>query len=466
MKNIGVSLLVLLFASVASFGQAQEKRPLIDVFVKDYNANDYDDIYSFFSASLQQELPRAQAKSFFVEMKEKLGNIKNMEFYGLDNNQLALYRTEFENNEVALLNLAMNEEGEVVGFRILNMPDEKVDDAFKAMSVEQILVEETRNLPNKGQFAVAMIDDKNVTYYGFKKNGEKIAKEDNATKQFSLANLSTIFTSAALANASVNKGVDITSMINQYYDFPLYKDTQVSLVKLANHSAFVPMLPPVSDEAMQNEDDYLGNYSSKQLEDYLKNQFVLDSIDNSKRQSFSFLGYAVLGNTLSKIYNKPFTNIIDDVVFSKYGMHNSSMLIPKKKKHLVKGIRMDHKEMYPPKVEALLPSSGGVTTLEDMTKFVQAQFNKEDKVLQLTQKPTLIVSHNYWIGLGWKIGSPFNSPNPLYFSRGIDGGYSNYVAFDPIAKKGVVILSNSSSEDALATLDELSYKLVVKLLEE
>lgn len=465
MKKIGVSLLAFLFAAVSSFGQAQEKRPLIDVFVKDYNANDYDDIYSFFSASLQQELPRAQAKSFFVEMKEKLGNIKNMEFYGLDKNQLALYKTEFENNEVALLNLAMNDEGEVVGFRILNMPDEKVDDAFKAMSVEQILVEETNNLPNKGQFAIAMIDGDVVEYYGFKKNGEKIVKEDNASKQFSLANLSTIFTSTALANAAVNKGVDITSMVNKYYDFPLHNNTEMSFIKLANQSAFVPMLPPVSDEALKSEDDYLGNFSNVQLEDYLKNDIVLDSIDATKRQSFSFLGYAILGNTLSKIYDQPFSKIIKEVVFEKYNMHNSSMDIPKKKKNLIKGIRMDNKEMYPPKIEALLPSSGGVTTVEDLSKFVQAQFDKEDKVLQLTQKPTLIVAQNYWIGLGWKIGSPFNSPNPLYFTRGIDGGYSNYVAFDPISKKGVVILSNSSSEEALTTLDELSYKLVVKLLE-
>ncbi len=465
MKKIGVSLLAFLFATVSSFGQTQEKRPLIDVFVKDYNANDYDDIYSFFSASLQQELPRAQAKSFFVEMKEKLGNIKNMEFYGLDNNQLALYKTEFENNEVALLNLAMNEEGEVVGFRILNMPNEKVDDSFKELSVSQILEEETNNLPNKGQFAIAMIDGDAVEYYGFKKHGEKIVKEDNSTKLFSLANLSTIFTSTALASASVNKGVDITSTVNKYYDFPLHNDTEVSLIKLANQSAFVPMLPPISDDALNGEDDYLGNFSSAQLEDYLKNQFTLDSVDTSKRQSFSFLGYAILGNTLSKIYNQPYQKIIEEVVFDKYGMHNSTMSIPKKKKNLIKGIRMDNKEMYPPQVEALLPSTGGVSSIEDLAKFVSAQFNKEDKVLQLTQKPTLIVAPNYWIGLGWKIGSPFNSPNPLYFSRGIDGGYSNYIAFDPIAKKGVVILSNSSSEQALGALDELSYKLVVKLLE-
>ncbi|WP_250635762.1 beta-lactamase family protein [Myroides odoratimimus] len=101
-----------------------------------------------------------------------------------------------------------------------------------------------------------------------------------------------------------------------------------------------------------------------------------------------------------------------------------------------------------------------------MTKFIQAQFNSEDKVLQLTQKPTLIVSPNYWVSLGWKIGYPFGSGEPLYFTRGIDAGYSNYVAFDPVRKKGLIVLSNSSSEGALNGLDSLSYKLVVKLFED
>ncbi|MDR0194838.1 MAG: serine hydrolase [Myroides sp.] len=465
MKRLSISIVAFLLMTIGSFAQEKEYKPLIDVFVKDYNTNDYDDIYKHFSPSLKEELPSAKAKSFFVEMKEKLGNIKSMEFYGLDDNRLALFKTEFENNEVALLNLAMNDTGEVVGFRILDMPTPK-DDSFKKMSIEEIIVTETLNLPEKGQYAIALIDNDKVTYHGFKNNGKDVRVEDNADKQFSVANLMTVFTSTVLAQAVTDKKIEMTSNVNKYYDFNFNKNLKLPFIALANHSSFVPMLPETSSKSTMSEDDFLTKFTSTQLEEYLANDLTIDSANSERRQSFSFLGYAILGNTLSKVYNTPFDKLIQENVFNKYKMTNSSVSIPKKKKNMVKGISLNHKDVYPIQVGALLPSSGGISTAEDMAKFIQAEFNEKDAVLQLTQKPTLIVSPNYWVSLGWKIGYPFESGEPLYFTRGIDSGYSNYVAFNPVAKKGIVILSNSSSEAALNALDALSYKLVVKVFED
>ncbi|MCA4792656.1 serine hydrolase [Myroides odoratimimus] len=465
MKRLSISIAMCLLMSFGSFAQEKEFKPLIDTFVKDYNTNDYDDIYSHFAPSLKEELPSAKAKLFFVEMKEKLGNIKSMEFYGLDNNQLALFKTEFENNEVALLNLAMNDTGEVVGFRLLDMP-KPVDDSFKKFSVEEIIANETVNLPDKGQYAIAIIDDDKVEYHGFKKVGDGVKVENNTDSKFSMANVMTIFTSTVLADAVLEQGVDMTTDINKYYDFSFNKNIKLPFIALANHSSLVPMLPEIKSNDPKVEDDYLTNLTSAQLEDYLQHNLETDTISPDKRQSFSFLGYAILGNTLSKVYNKPFHQLIEEKIFARYGMHNSTVYMPKKKREVVKGINVNLKEVYPVKVGALLPSSGGISTAADLTKFIQAQFNSEDKVLQLTQKPTLIVSPNYWVSLGWKIGYPFGSGEPLYFTRGIDAGYSNYVAFDPVRKKGLIVLSNSSSEGALNGLDSLSYKLVVKLFED
>lgn len=466
MKRLSISIVMFLLMTIGSFAQEKEYKPLIDVFVKDYNTNDYDDIYNHFSPSLKEELPSAKAKSFFVEMKEKLGNIKSMEFYGLDDNSLALFKTEFENNEVALLNLAMNDTGEVVGFRILDMP-KPVDESFKTMSIEEIIVTETLNLPEKGQYAIAVIDNDKVTYHGFKRMGDTVKAEDNEDKQFSVANMMTIFTSTVLADAVVNKKVALTDNVNKFYDFNFNKNIKLSFSSLANHSSFVPMLPALTSNVQMSEDDYLTKFTTTQLEEYLANDLTIDTAAGTeRRQSFSFLGYAILGNTLSKVFNMPFEQLIQEHVFNKYNMSNSTVSIPKKKRNMVKGISLNHKEVYPIKVGALLPSSGGVSTVGDMVKFIQAEFNEKDYVLQLTQKPTLIVSPNYWVSLGWKIGYPFESKEPLYFARGIDSGYSNYVAFNPVDKKGIVILSNSSSEAALNALDALSYKLVVKVFED
>lgn len=465
MCKLKITLLALVFSAVSALGQETNYPKIVDTFVEDYNTNNYEDFYKYFSISLKEELPINQAKNFFVEMKEKLGNIKNIEFYGLDDNHLALYKTEFENDEVALINLAVNENGELVGLRILNMPeDNNIDTALLDKSYKDIVLESITSLPNKGQIAIAIINDDKVEYLGFEKNREEIKEVENYDKLFSIANFSTVFTSTILANAVDEGKVSLAQDINDLYDFKFKDDIKLKISELANHSAALPMLPKVENSLINDPDKYFISFSRDNLLDYLKNDLALDTLDQKNRQSFSFLGYAVLGEALTRIYDRSYEELVQEIIFDKYGMSNSTINLPKKKKKLIYGIDADKREQKGYNIQALKPATSGFSSVEDLSKFVIAEFNKEDKVLNLTQKPTLIVTPNYWVSSGWKIAFPFVSSTKLYFSRAIDSGYSNYIGFDPEMKKGLIILTNSSTQEALNSLDDLSYKLMMKLL--
>lgn len=466
MKRLRVLCMIAMLSFATMHGQEQQKNPLVETFVKDYNTDDYDDFYKYFSASLKEELPINQAKNFFVEMKQKLGNIKHIEFYGLDDNQIPLYKTEFENQEVALINVAFNKEGQIDGFRIMDMPGQKQgQQPYIGKTNEELVFAAASGLPEKGQFAVAIIDKDQVDFLGVENKKGKIVVKDNSESLFSMANFATILTSTLYAEAVISGKIDRTANANDYYDFAFHNGIELPLTKLANHTAFVPMLPPVS-RATGDQDAFFSNYNQDQLHDYLKSELVIDSLNTQGKQSFSFLGYAILGDVVTSAMGSDYKSLVEDRIFAPYQMKSSLVEYNKKNKKIVKGIdRLGNQAKEVP-ANAFKYATSSFSSSKDMSKFIQAQFNKQDKLLAMTRQPTTIVSPEFWLSSGWKIALLKDLDSKLYFLRGIDSGYSNYIGFDPIKHKGVVILSNTSTDTGLKALDELSYLLMMKLFDE
>lgn len=463
-----ILLTVVLFCCINLFGQQKQYENLISVFIEDYNTSDYNDFYRLFSDALQKELPEAKAYKFFAEMKEKLGNIKSMEFYGLDENNLALYKTAFESEEIMLLNLAVNSEGELVGFRVINFPEEKNDLSFLEQGEEEIIYELAIHLPDEGQLAIAIIDGNEVKYIGIKRDKYKLKQFKNKDRLFGLGNFNTIFTAILLSEAITDKKIDVSDMVNPYFDFSFNDSLQISFTSLANNSSFLPVLPEYfeTDNEIndgQTDDSFYYDFSVLDLEQYLKNSVSIDSLEMFKRQRFSFIGFALLGESLSRIYQKPYAELIQDKILDKYGLTSTTLQKPKKKK-VVKGYDVNGKEMPVHEFNLFKTATGGYSNLIDLSKFVQAQFNPEDKVLKLAQQPTLMITPGFWSALGWKITRPEDPDKTVHFSKAIDVGYSNYIGFSLQQKKGIVILSNCSTPKLLDALDELTYKLMAKQL--
>lgn len=463
-----IVLAVVFFCCVNLFGQQNQYDNLITVFIEDYNTSDYDDFYRLFSDALQKELPAVKAYNFFAEMKEKLGNIKSMEFYGLDENNLALYKTEFESEDIMLLNLAVNTEGELVGFRVINFPQEQADLSFLEQSEEEIIYELAVNLPDKGQLAIAVIDGDEVKYIGIKKDRNKLKPVENKDLLFGLGNFNTIFTATLLSEAITDKKINLSDLANSYFDFPFKDSLQFSFASLANNSSFLPVLPEYfeTDQKVKNkqaDDSFYYDFSVLDLESYLRNRAAVDSLEMFKRQRFSFIGFALLGESLSRIYQKPYTELVQDKIFDKYGLVSTTVQKPKNKR-AVKGYDANGKEIAIHEFNLFKTATGGYSNLTDLSKFVQAQFNYENQVLKLAQQPTLIITSDFWSALGWKIIHPEDARRSVYFSKAIDVGYSNYIGFSLQQKKGIVVLSNSSTPKLLDALDELTYKLMAKQL--
>lgn len=159
-KNMMVKRLLLLFCFFGSLLglQAQNRvNQVMEIFVEDYNTSNYDKFYHRFSESLQSRVPFNTVESFFDEMKQNLGSIVKMEYYGLNDDQTPLFKTQFE-KDTAIVNFAFDEDANIVGFRILDYVNQ--DDLRQGLAektVEDIILDNATFLPEQGELALAII---------------------------------------------------------------------------------------------------------------------------------------------------------------------------------------------------------------------------------------------------------------------------------------------------------------------
>ncbi|MGG5577889.1 serine hydrolase [Myroides sp. C15-4] len=463
--------LLLFFCLFMGSLAVQAQNPLgqmIEGFKEDYNTSNYDNFYHRFSESLQSKVPFNAVEAFFDEMKQNLGSIVKIEYYGVNDDQTPLFKTQFE-KDTAIVNFAFDEEANIVGFRILDyVNQEDLREELIGKSREDIIRENAAFLPVEGQIAVAIIKNDQVFYYGIKKRGKNLMEVENKKSVFALGTFTSIFTNTLLAQAAVDKKLKLWEDINAYYPKP-FKDTlSFSFTSLANGSALLPFFPKITlvpedmgtqKKSKKDQAMAIGNAS---IANYLAEELVLDTLNTRGR--FSIFGISVLGDALARVYEKPYASLFQTQIVDKYNL-TSTYLIKPKRLSVIESIGkvdlgLDKKANY---FDIFLPSTQGYSTVEDLAHYVQLYFTPNHPELALMQKPTGMITQDDWISLGWRLNF-FGANASLYFHRGMDVAYSNFVSFSPERKEGIIVLTNSSEDEVVQLIENLSFQLWSKLV--
>jgi CubicO group peptidase (beta-lactamase class C family) len=170
-----------------------------------------------------------------------------------------------------------------------------------------------------------------------------------------------------------------------------------------------------------------------------------------------------LGYTLCKIENRTYNDLLQEKIFSKYGMTNSSAVRSELEDDLVSGLNKNGFKT-PNWDFAALESAGAIlSTAEDLSKFAVAQFDESDEDLELTRQQTFTINDNEGMGLGWFI-SKTSTGGILYRHKGVTGGYTSAMAIDTENETGIIILSNVSGfSRKMGNIDALCFELLAAL---
>lgn len=343
--------------------------------------------------------------------------------------------------------------------------DHPPKDANRQVEPETILTDEQRDLiyekaailPNQSQISIAIIKNGVVQFYGVKREQDSTLTIQNHQAIFEIGSITKVFTCTLLADFVVNQKIELDDNIDALLGFSLKDNVKLSFKQLATHTSGLPRVP-ASLDSVSLENPYKG-YGEMRLKKYLSEKLEMVHTPGEKCD-YSNLGVGLLGHVLTKVEGRTFEELLQAIIFSKYKMNNSTTIRAQIEDRLLKGLNDEGLEVSNWDLAVFMGAGGILSTVEDLSKFVLAQFDISNKELALSRRNFFTVSENFSMGLGWSIiktetGQEWNWHN------GGTGGYTSSMILDTKTKNGVIILSNISALGKLTnTIASLSPALM------
>ncbi|WP_273273264.1 serine hydrolase domain-containing protein [Maribacter polysiphoniae] len=266
----------------------------------------------------------------------------------------------------------------------------------------ELILKKAKNFPNRTQIAFGIIDDGIVNYFGVELSNDSIFTTKNYSSVFEIGSVTKVFTTTLLADFTLDNKLNLEDKINSYLDAKINNNTEISYKQLANHTSGLPRLPTNLDLWSVNPNNPYQNYNEQQLKLYLTNELKLSHIPGTHYE-YSNLGIGLLGYVLSKIESTAYEDLLKTYIFSKYNMSHSTTDQKKVEGLMVKGLDRSGNITSNWDLGVLVAAGGMLSTTEDLSKFVVAQFDATNKELQLTRTKTFTINNISDYGLGWEI---------------------------------------------------------------
>jgi D-alanyl-D-alanine-carboxypeptidase/D-alanyl-D-alanine-endopeptidase len=270
---------------------------------------------------------------------------------------------------------------------------------------------------------------------------------------FELASIGKVFTGTLLAQAVVHGDVQLDDPISMYLPervtAPEYEGKSITLLDLATHTSGLPW---------SGIEPRHSSYTLDQMYDFLS-EYRLNRAPGSSYE-YSGFGMGLLGNLLVRETGvEDYEALLVDRITGPLGMDSTHIVLtPEMRSRL----SPPHRTYSRPAPSLDAPTFAGAgaglrSTANDLLTFLAANMGltgtELQPALQLANTPQRPSFGKATIGLGWKfpgwsfmIGDSRSGipGNTFRYHGGGNPGYSTYLAWDPEAKVGIVVLANAS----------------------
>lgn len=171
-----------------------------------------------------------------------------------------------------------------------------------------------KDVPNKTQLSVAIIQNGIPEYFGIIKENDSLLFVENKEKLFEIGSVTKVFTATILARLISDGKIKPTATVNQHFKFGFKEKAKIKFTELANHTSGMPRLPGNFLTTDFVPDNPYKNYTSKDLEYYLKNGLNLSNTPGTT-YVYSNLGAGLLGYTLGISQKKQLFRIASNTDF-------------------------------------------------------------------------------------------------------------------------------------------------------
>lgn len=319
-----------------------------------------------------------------------------------------------------------------------------IESRFSTKDIETIHKTILRFKPNT-EIAIAKVAKGQARFYGVKLDNEQtVSPVENEGAIFEIGSITKIFTSTLLAQLVTEGSIKLSDAVHTFLGYEFNKGQTLTFEELANHTSGLPRLPPSMfwKAVFGSSENPYKDYDAQALEHDLKERIKLKKKGKSR---YSNMGAGLLAYTLEVITGQTLETLLQDRIFKPLNMSGSTINRHSLNERLVPALNNKGLPCSNWDFQALAGAGAALSSVRDLSAFLQANFDQTNAALQFQQKET--VKSGRWdsFALGWMIQS-FKTTNdrPWHWHNGGTGGYSSAIVMDSELKTGVAILSNVS----------------------
>jgi len=266
---------------------------------------------------------------------------------------------------------------------------------------------------------------------------------------FEIGSVTKVFTALLLAEMAEKNEVGLNDPVAKHlpsaFKVPERNGKTISLLDLATHTSGLPFMP--NDAAISNGPS-AAKYSTGDLRRLVATSELRTDIDG--KWEYSNIGYWLLSEALTGRGGLDYQTLLRRHVIAPLGLTNTAFaLAPEMKKNFAPGHNAVLQAAPPIStlpIYSIMPAAGGLySTANDLLKLLAVAMDYEhsplDGAMRLTWNTRRPMSRDgFEQGLGWTIIREQNSL--LIVHDGGTLGYASSIAWDPVKRAGVVVLSN------------------------
>jgi len=267
---------------------------------------------------------------------------------------------------------------------------------------------------------------------------------------FEMGSITKVFTATLLTLAVERGEVKLTDPVVKYLPagvhVPERGGKQITLRDLAMHVSGLPRLP--TNFAPKDPDNPYVDYRDAELFAFL-NGYTLPR-DIGAKWEYSNLGVGLLGEALAQRAGLSYEALLKTRILDPLGMTSSGVALTPEEQHR---FAIGHDAYLRPAAHWDLAALAGAGALrsdaDDMLTFLAANIGLTRTPLKTAMDATLAVKRipnlpNNEQALGWDVRqSPYGD---IIWHNGGTGGFRTFIGFNPVAKVGVVVLTNAANE--------------------
>ena len=472
---------VVILALCLSVIRVSAQHPdLLAQSVADYiNSGQDSSLFGLFDSTFKNQFPLAEVKRAVPGLQAVFGKIEKVDFvkerdgaysYKYTGTSASMHviitpNPTYKKSISSLLFTADNPFFDIVVKRDKWLTDNPVKSSV------DILVDSTvKNFlsrSNTPALSIGVIENGKISRYNYGETriGNKQLPQSNSV--YEIGSVTKTMTGLIIARLVIENKLNIDDEVNKFLPDSMPKLQFEGKPLLVRHLLTHTSGLPTSNEgaygakASENGSNPMKYYEINHILAFLKDRNL--TIVPGENFRYSNMGYALLGYIAEKQTGKKLTQLYKDWIFSPLKMKNTFLNNEQVFGELLP-YRADGTLEEPFLMNAYAPAGALRSTINDMLKYVQAQFGVPsnptlDRSIALMQQE-IKGSKDVLMGLGWFF---HNDNGQIHYNHsGGTAGFTSRVIFNKNKKTAVVVLSNCLNYDANGIADAIFYTLIGK----